>query len=99
MGYPLQAQRAPVCRGYCPSVLEADWHQGTARRAILDVSRSRFPIQVRPLLRLLRSLTATGILDTDPLSTIDHIVPNEKLVEDRGLCARAVFAFFDELNE
>lgn len=77
---------------------EADWHQGGARRAIVDVSRSRFPIQMRPLLRLLRSLTATGFLDTDPLSTIDHVVPNLQLVEDRELCARAVFGFFNQLS-
>ena len=77
---------------------EADWYNGTARRAIVDVARSRFPIQVRPLLRLLRSLTATGYLDTDPLSTVDHVLPSEQLIEDRELCARAVFAFFNELS-
>ncbi|KAI0694377.1 hypothetical protein C8T65DRAFT_744383 [Cerioporus squamosus] len=77
---------------------EADWHCGTARRAIVDVSRSRFPVQVRPLLRLLRSLTATGYLDTDPLSTVDHVLPTEQLMEDRELCARAVFAYFNELS-
>ncbi|TFK94898.1 hypothetical protein K466DRAFT_657412 [Polyporus arcularius HHB13444] len=76
---------------------EADWHCGSARRAIVDVSRSRFPVQVRPLLRLLRSLTATGYLDTDPLSTVDHVQPTDQLMEDRELCARAVFAYFNEL--
>ncbi|KAI0751168.1 nucleoporin subcomplex protein binding to Pom34-domain-containing protein [Daedaleopsis nitida] len=74
----------------------ADWHIAP-RRAIVDVSRSRFPIQVRPLLRLLRSLTATGFLDTDPLSTADHVLPNGQLVEDIELCARAVFGYFSEL--
>ncbi|RPD67457.1 hypothetical protein L226DRAFT_608624 [Lentinus tigrinus ALCF2SS1-7] len=77
---------------------EVDWHCGTSRRAIVDVARSRFPVQIRPLLRLLRSLTATGYLDTDPLSTVDYVLPTEQLMEDRELCARAVFAFFNELT-
>ncbi|KAI0371460.1 hypothetical protein BV20DRAFT_965197 [Pilatotrama ljubarskyi] len=83
--------------GICRQFWEADWHEGIARRAIVDVSRSRFPVQVKPIVRLLRALTATGFLETDPLSTADHVQPTAELVEERQLCTRAVFEFFDEL--
>lgn len=83
--------------GICRQFWEADWHEGIARRAIVDVARSRFPVQVKPIIRLLRSLTATGFLETDPLSTADHVQPTAELVEERQLCTRAVFDFFDEL--
>ena len=58
--------------GICRQFWEADWAQGIARRAIFDVARVRFPIQSQSLIRLLRSMTASGFLDTDPLSTADH---------------------------
>ncbi|KAI0638631.1 hypothetical protein C8Q77DRAFT_1154251 [Trametes polyzona] len=83
--------------GICRQFWEADWHEGIARRAIVDVARSRFPVQVKPIIRLLRSLTATGFLETDPLSTADHVQPTAELVEERQLCTCAVFEFFDEL--
>ncbi|KAI0774700.1 hypothetical protein BD413DRAFT_611715 [Trametes elegans] len=84
--------------GICRQFWEADWQEGIARRAIVDVSRSRFPVQVKPLIRLLRALTATGFLETDPLSTADHVQATAELVEERQLCTRAVFDFFDELS-
>ncbi|KAI0650892.1 nucleoporin subcomplex protein binding to Pom34-domain-containing protein [Trametes meyenii] len=84
--------------GICRQFWEADWHEGIARRAIVDVARSRFPVQLRPVVRLLRALTATGFLDTDPLSTADHVQPTADLVEERQICTRAVFDFFDELS-
>ncbi|TBU45205.1 nucleoporin subcomplex protein binding to Pom34-domain-containing protein [Dichomitus squalens] len=83
--------------GICCQFWQVDWHADTFRRAIVDVARSRCPIQVRPLLRLLRSLTGTGFLDTDPLSTVDHIEADELLTADRNLCTRAVFRYFNEL--
>ncbi|KAI0658630.1 hypothetical protein C8Q70DRAFT_993204 [Cubamyces menziesii] len=83
--------------GICRQFWEADWSAGIARRAIVDVSRSRFPVQIKPLVRLLRALTASGFLETDPLSTTEHVRPTAELVEDRLLCTRAVFDFFDEL--
>ncbi|OSC97961.1 hypothetical protein PYCCODRAFT_1480973 [Trametes coccinea BRFM310] len=84
--------------GICRQFWEADWYEGIARRAIVDVARSRFPVQVKPLIRLLRALTATGFLETDPLSTADHIQPTAEILEERQLCTRAVFDFFDELS-
>ncbi|KAL6307051.1 hypothetical protein BKA93DRAFT_823522 [Sparassis latifolia] len=83
--------------GICRQFWLADWTQGIARRAILDVARSRFPVQPRPLVRLLRAMTATGFLDTDPLSTADHANEGELLDPDRELCARHVFYFMDAL--
>ncbi|KAI0677700.1 hypothetical protein C8Q78DRAFT_960939 [Trametes maxima] len=84
--------------GICRQFWEADWHEGIARRAIVEVARSRFPVQLRPIVRLLRALTASGFLDTDPLSTADHVQPTTELVEERQMCTRAVFDFFDELS-
>ncbi|KAH9939314.1 uncharacterized protein BXZ73DRAFT_99515 [Epithele typhae] len=71
--------------------------ENSSRRAIVDVARARFPVQVRPLLRLLRSLSGIGFLDTDPLATISHTAPTLQLMEDRGKCAEYVFNYFDNL--
>ena len=85
--------------GICRQFWQSDWYHGTARKAILDVARSRFPIQSKPLIRLLRSMTASGFLDTDPLSTVNHAPDGEALTEeDRVLCAQHVFFFLDKLT-
>ena len=81
--------------GICEQYWSQDWNQGIARRAILDVARSRFPIQVKPLLRLLRSMTGAGFLDTDPLYTSDSEGPPS---EQRLLCARFVYHYFLKLS-
>ncbi|THG96997.1 hypothetical protein EW026_g4934 [Hermanssonia centrifuga] len=83
--------------GICRQFWEADWYRGIARRAILDVARSRFPVQSKPLIRLLRAMTASGFLDTDPLSTADHGFEGETFNEDRELCAQRVFLYLDKL--
>ncbi|KAJ3869214.1 nucleoporin subcomplex protein binding to Pom34-domain-containing protein [Lentinula novae-zelandiae] len=83
--------------GICSQYWQVDWKVGLARRAIFDVCRTRFPIQCRPLIRLLRSMTAAGFLDTDSLSTADHSSDADGLTEDRELCARHVFYFLDKL--
>ncbi|XP_006461023.1 hypothetical protein AGABI2DRAFT_221404 [Agaricus bisporus var. bisporus H97] len=83
----------------CEQFWLADWKHGISRRAIFDVARSRFPIQLHPLLRLLRSMTGTGFLDTDPLSTADHLVDvPDDLRDQRDLCSRHVFYYFDRLT-
>ncbi len=72
--------------GICNQFWRADRQHSIARRAIFDVAPSRFPIQVKPLLRLLRVMTGSGFLDTDPWyiadTSQDHV-----LSEDRDLCA------------
>jgi nuclear pore complex protein Nup188 len=83
--------------GICRQFWQSDWKQGIARRAIFDVARSRFPIHFRPLIRLLRSMTAAGFLDTDPLSTADHSHEGEALDEECDLCGHHVFNYFDKL--
>jgi nuclear pore complex protein Nup188 len=83
--------------GICKQFWQSDWTQNFARRAIFDVARSRFPIQLRPLLKLLRAMTAAGFLDTDTLSTADHSHEGEELDQDRDLCERHVFYYLDKL--
>ncbi|KAF8885802.1 nucleoporin subcomplex protein binding to Pom34-domain-containing protein [Infundibulicybe gibba] len=83
--------------GICAQFWQADWQHGIARRAVFDVARSRFPIQVKPLLRLLRAMTASGYLDSDQLSTTDHSYEGQGLTEERDICDRHVFYYLDKL--
>ena len=88
--------------GICKQFWQHDWHQGIARRAILDVARSRFPIHFRPLGRLLRAMTGSGFLDTDSLSTTasaeESRVPDANGdVTDREICSQHVFYYMDKL--
>ncbi|KAF8626720.1 hypothetical protein AX17_006486 [Amanita inopinata Kibby_2008] len=83
--------------GICAQFWQSDWQHGIARRAIFDVARSRFPIHIQPLVRLLRSLTATGFLDTDNLSTADHSHEGGELTDERDICSRYVFYHLDNL--
>lgn len=83
--------------GICMQFWLTDWHHGIARRAIFDVARSRFPIQVRPLLRLLRAMTGAGFLDTDPLYTSD-IDQERPLTEQRAVCDRFVYHYLSQLS-
>ncbi|KII94690.1 hypothetical protein PLICRDRAFT_33503 [Plicaturopsis crispa FD-325 SS-3] len=85
---------ATICRQYW----ESDWRQGIARRAIFDVARSRFPIHFKPLVRLLRAMTGSGFLDTDPLSTVDHSHEGNVIDESRDVCDRYVFHYLKELS-
>ena len=87
--------------GICRQFWQSDWRQGVARRAIIDVARSRFPIHFRPLIRLLRAMTASGFLDTDPLSVASsaeysQVVDGEEEAE-REICAHHVFYYMDKL--
>ncbi len=82
---------AAICRQYW----QFDWQYAASRRAIFDVARSRFPIQVKPLIRLTRAMTGSGFLDTDPLcSSDDH---RDVLTEDRKICDNHVFYFIHSL--
>lgn len=84
--------------GICRQFWQGDWHAGTARRAIFDVARSRFPVQSKALIRLLRAMTASGFLDTDPLSTVDHGPEGHAAtLDDRVICAQHVLFFMDKL--
>ncbi|KAF9553540.1 hypothetical protein CPC08DRAFT_673179 [Agrocybe pediades] len=80
--------------GICTQFWQVDWPTSTARRSVLEVARTRFPILVQPLLRLLRAMTGMGFLDTDPLHTPDVY---RGLSEQRLICERYVFYYFAQV--
>ncbi|KAG6845532.1 hypothetical protein H0H87_007776 [Tephrocybe sp. NHM501043] len=83
--------------GICTQFWQADWHTGKARRAIFDVARTRFPIHFKPLIRLLRSMTASGFLDYDTLSIAGHSDEGELVSDERLICASHVFFYLETL--
>ncbi|KIJ13298.1 hypothetical protein PAXINDRAFT_136264 [Paxillus involutus ATCC 200175] len=86
--------------GICRQFWQSDWRQGVARRAIFDVARSRFPIHFRPLVRLLRAMTASGFLDTDPLCTASSTEYSRSVDDDQAEqenCSQHVFYYMDKL--
>jgi nuclear pore complex protein Nup188 len=83
--------------GLCQQFWQYDVTKSKARRAILDVARSRFPIQFTTLLRLLGALTGCGFKDADPLSSVDHRQQDHSLSEARAQCAQEVSYFFENL--
>ncbi|KAF8632804.1 hypothetical protein AX15_001669 [Amanita polypyramis BW_CC] len=84
--------------GICVQYWQSDWHHGITRRAIFDVARSHLPIHIQPLVRLLRAMTAAGFLDTDELSTADFTAEDEGLSDERYICVRHVFYYFENLS-
>ncbi|KAG6871920.1 hypothetical protein C0995_014834 [Termitomyces sp. Mi166 len=84
--------------GICAQFWQADWHHGKARRAIFDVARSRFPIHFKPLIRLLRSMTASGFLDYDTLSIAGHSDEGAPIADERLVCASHVFYYLETLQ-
>ncbi|KAJ6611496.1 nucleoporin subcomplex protein binding to Pom34-domain-containing protein [Mycena sp. CBHHK59/15] len=84
----------------CAQYWDNDWHASAARRAIFDVSRARFPIQFKPLVRLLRAMTGSGFLDTDPLSSTQEGPQTRSMTQAAVLdtCARHVFYYLDTLS-
>ncbi|KAJ7146329.1 nucleoporin subcomplex protein binding to Pom34-domain-containing protein [Mycena epipterygia] len=84
----------------CAQYWESDWHVSSARRAIFDVSRARFPIQFKPLIRLLRAMTGAGFLDTDPLCSTQEGPQTRPATQAavRDSCARHVFYYLDTLS-
>ena len=63
----IQQKRDSVA-GICTQFSQSDWNHGISRRSIFDVASLRYPVHVKPLLRLLRAMTGVGFLDTDPMS-------------------------------
>ncbi|KIJ16423.1 hypothetical protein PAXINDRAFT_155115 [Paxillus involutus ATCC 200175] len=59
--------------------------RSVARRTILtDVARSHFPIHFRPLIRLLRAMTASGFLATDPLCIASSMEYSRSVDDDEA---------------
>ncbi|KAH0840297.1 hypothetical protein J3R83DRAFT_1306 [Lanmaoa asiatica] len=75
--------------GICRQFWQSDWRQGVARRAIIDVAR------------LLRAMTSSGFLDTDPLCVASSAEYSQSVDEEeeteRELCAQHVFYYMDKL--
>ncbi|CAL1699999.1 unnamed protein product [Somion occarium] len=81
--------------GICNQFWQSDWNAGSSRRAVLDVARSRFPVQPRPLLRLLRALSGAGTLNSDPSNGENGTVL--PLTGERATCSANVFLYFNQL--
>ncbi|KAJ7455948.1 nucleoporin subcomplex protein binding to Pom34-domain-containing protein [Mycena galericulata] len=84
----------------CAQYWESDWHVSSARRAIFDVARARFPIHFKPLIRLLRAMTGAGFLDTDPLCSTQEGPQTRPAAQAsvRDSCARHVFYYLETLS-
>ncbi|EJD01706.1 uncharacterized protein FOMMEDRAFT_111741 [Fomitiporia mediterranea MF3/22] len=86
---------SPRCAGLCKQFWDVDWRMGSSRRAILDVVRSRFPVQFRPLIRILRAMSGTvRAQSTDPGMENDAFGSNRA---ERHLCASYVYHYFRRL--
>ena len=83
----------------CRQFWEADWRHSIARRAIVDVARSRFPVQYRPLIRLLRAMTGTGSsgFSADNDVADSGMVTESGQNEDSAVCSAFVFHYFRQL--
>ena len=84
------ASVSKLCRQYW----DYNWRQSAARRAIIDVARSRFPVHVRPLVRLLRAMTGSGSMG---FSEADELPKHESVDTDRRQCSSYVFHYFRTL--
>ena len=82
--------------GICTQFWQSDWNHGISRRSIFDVASLRFPVHVKPLLRLLRAMTGVGFLDTDPIYTAEYM-QDDGVLEDRYLCDRFVYHYLFKL--
>ncbi|KAL5529911.1 hypothetical protein ACEPAF_6168 [Sanghuangporus sanghuang] len=83
------------CAGLCRQFWELDWRMGKSRRAIMDVARSRFPVQFRPLVRLLRAMSGSVRPHTTDPDILGELVVSNR--EDRQLCASFVYYYFRRL--
>ncbi|THH16450.1 hypothetical protein EW146_g4202 [Bondarzewia mesenterica] len=87
----------------CQQYWQSDYAIRISRRAILDVARTRFPIQIRPLVRLLQSLTGSGFVSTDPLASVDAGLSGDfgqsggTYAAVRTICAQYVSVFLDSI--
>ena len=80
---------APICADFW----QVDFpRESSNRRALLEMTRDRFPVQARPFLRILRSLTATG-----NFKGLEGYLWERELDNDRAGCALSVFNYFNSL--
>ncbi|KZV70297.1 hypothetical protein PENSPDRAFT_631949 [Peniophora sp. CONT] len=83
--------------GICLQFWRHDFRQGPARRAILDAARARFPVQFKPLVKLLHALSGAGFTSWDPLATVDTSTTAGAYEMERAECADYVAHYFDTL--
>ncbi|KAG9126133.1 hypothetical protein FRC07_004781, partial [Ceratobasidium sp. 392] len=65
-----------------------DWVQSPKRQQLLQVAALRFPVQPRPLVRLLRALSGSG----------DDSTSNASGSEAREVCVKHVYQYFAEMT-
>lgn len=89
-------EETPHCAGLCRQYWDVDWRISKDRRALLDVARSRFPVQFRPLVRILRSLTGSMRLEnSDP--DIGDLSNYGSSAQDRLESSKYVHFYFAKL--
>ncbi|KAF8318134.1 hypothetical protein DL93DRAFT_430891 [Clavulina sp. PMI_390] len=81
---------APLCAEFWQVDAQLE---SPSRRALLEMARDRFPVQARPLIRLLRSLTATG-----DFRGLEGYITEREVDFNRGGAAWAVYQYFDKLT-
>lgn len=81
---------APLCAEFWQVDAQME---SSSRRALLEIARDRFPVQARPLIRILRSLTATG-----DFRGLEGYVTEREVDFNRGGAAWAVYQYFDKLT-
>lgn len=81
---------APLCAEFWQVDAQLE---SSNRRALLEIGRDRFPVQARPLVRILRSLTATG-----DFRGLEGYVTEREVDFNRGGAAWAVYQYFDKLT-
>jgi nuclear pore complex protein Nup188 len=81
---------APLCAEFWQVDAQME---SSSRRALLEVARDRFPVQARPLLRILHSLAATG-----DFRGLEGYVTEREVDFSCGGAAWAVYQYFDKLT-
>lgn len=82
--------------GICRQYWDYDWKQGISRRGIIDCARTRFPVQIRPLVRLLRCMTGIGFSGVTPGAESSSGDSNS-LGVDRQICISYVYHYLTNL--
>lgn len=82
----------PIVVHLCASFWTRDTVNSAQRRSLLDLSMSRFPVEILPLLRLLRAMSGTG-----GLAELDSIADDDIQAALRASSAQHVYEYFSAL--
>ncbi|KAG8865121.1 hypothetical protein FRB96_000010 [Tulasnella sp. 330] len=83
----------PVVASLCSEFWMRDVTTSVQRRSLLDLASSRFPVEVSPLLRLLRSVSGVG-----GLAELDSLEDEGDRAANRLLSAERVYQYFSQLQ-